>query len=414
MQRVIHGLIVATFLLFSAALLSAGGESESEASAAAGTTAGADIPDLEPGYYNIDEYQRLTGLEIAGFSESPLLSRQRSAAGGGAAARQSAGHHSPRTGGTLRRDPAGAELPPQRAHPHGLLQFVAADPPATLRSGRHVLVRRSALVARAAGGVRELGQECRRPHPYLHDSQGSEVVGRCPGDDRGHRVRLQRRLPQLRSARLAACLDALAGDGRGGHGEPGDRRPVHLQIRLRPPQSQLSRRYRHRTGSLGELHPAGALHEAVPQGPRLVGRTAAGDEGEGIRDPGGVAQVLPGDAHQGFARGHPAVERDRTAYPGSVHPDRDRTYGGLLLGTEPVFCHRRHRRQPASVHRPDAQRAGGGQERRRPEADRRRAGHGRPSSRPSPTTRCLPRTRKPGATSCCCRDTRPTRSCCTW
>ena len=74
MKPMIHGLIVATFLFFPVALLSAGGESESEGSAAAGTTAGADIPDLEPGYYNIDEYQRLTGQEITGFSESPMLS----------------------------------------------------------------------------------------------------------------------------------------------------------------------------------------------------------------------------------------------------------------------------------------------------------------------------------------------------
>ena len=58
MKLGIQGLIVAAFLFFPAALLSAGGESESEGSAAAGTTEGADIPDLEPGYYNIDEYQR--------------------------------------------------------------------------------------------------------------------------------------------------------------------------------------------------------------------------------------------------------------------------------------------------------------------------------------------------------------------
>ena len=47
MKLGIHGLIVATFLFFSAALLSAGGESESEGSTAAGTTVGAEIPDLE-------------------------------------------------------------------------------------------------------------------------------------------------------------------------------------------------------------------------------------------------------------------------------------------------------------------------------------------------------------------------------
>ena len=74
MKPMIHGLVVVTCLFFSATLLSAGGESESEGSAAAATSAGAELPDLEPGYYNIDEYQRLTGLEITGFSESPLLS----------------------------------------------------------------------------------------------------------------------------------------------------------------------------------------------------------------------------------------------------------------------------------------------------------------------------------------------------
>ena len=76
MRDKIFGLLVAFGLLGCTALLPAAGQDEQSASAvdSAGAAMSGEIPDLEPGYYNIDEYQRLTGQEITTFSESPLLS----------------------------------------------------------------------------------------------------------------------------------------------------------------------------------------------------------------------------------------------------------------------------------------------------------------------------------------------------
>ena len=76
MREKVFGLLVAVGLIGCAALLPAAGQEEQSASAAdsAGAAMAGEIPDLEHGYYNIDEYQRLTGREITGFSESPMLS----------------------------------------------------------------------------------------------------------------------------------------------------------------------------------------------------------------------------------------------------------------------------------------------------------------------------------------------------
>ena len=162
-----------------------------------------EIPDLEHGYYNIDEYQRLTGREITGFSESPMLS------GRGLPPVAERLPDNPlvmipleqvgRYGGTLR---APNFRPNAHVHMHLFNSFRLIHQPPYGAGGIYWFAG-PRLWARAAGGVRELGRECRRPHPYLHDSQGSEVVGRCPGYHRGHRVRLQRRLHELGSARFA-------------------------------------------------------------------------------------------------------------------------------------------------------------------------------------------------------------------
>ena len=249
MREKVFGLLVAVGLIGCAALLPAAGQEEQSASAAdsAGAAMAGEIPDLEHGYYNIDEYQRLTGREITGFSESPMLG------GRGLPPVAERLPDNPlvmipleqvgRYGGTLR---APNFRPNAHVHMHLFNSFRLIHQPPYGAGGIYWFA--GPRLWRAQPGVFESWDKSAdgRTHTYTI-REGLKWSDGVPVTTEDIAYAFNHDFMNSGSARLAACLDALAGDGRRGHGEPGDRRPVHLQVRLRPSQSQLSRRYRHRT-----------------------------------------------------------------------------------------------------------------------------------------------------------------------
>ena len=249
MREKVFGLLVAVGLIGCAALLPAAGQEEQSASAAdsAGAAMAGEIPDLEPGYYNIDDYQRLTGREITGFSESPMLG------GRGLPPVAERLPDNPlvmipleqvgRYGGTLR---APNFRPNAHVHMHLFNSFRLIHQPPYGAGGIYWFA--GPRLWRAQPGVFESWDKSAdgRTHTYtiregLKWSDGVPVTT----EDIAYAFNHDFMNPDLRGSPPAWMRwQATAGEATV---SLETRRPVHLQIRLRPSQSQLSRRYRHRT-----------------------------------------------------------------------------------------------------------------------------------------------------------------------